>query len=1157
MQTSRQSTPGLQSRYQERLLYRSLGSRSPFCQFSGLYSDKHWIDDLDIVEELKGHAGCVNALCWSQSGNLLASGSDDTHVNIYSYQSEADKEPFHLKTTIHTGHRANIFSVKFMPHTGDRTVATCSADHTVRVFDLEYSNKHDSRTNINNDVSLHHPENTNCRVYRSHTDSVKRIITESSPYLFLTCSEDGDVRRWDTREPSASYPRPRTRGSSLGADIDSLTNFPPPLISYRRHRVELNTISCSRNQPHYIALGGNHIHCFLHDGRMAGRDLLSEQGVPYSSPRAAVGTLEDDNMDSATRCVRRFAPYGKHSWNRLRSQINHITACKISDYNPNEMIVSWSGDHIYSFDLIKNPDAREAQRRAEIERSLEPSTLKRKRSGTPDLNTEQGRRQITSTEDLTTSDTDSASERDDEASQFDLSRLTSDERDASEIAIALTNIDYLLRGDRIMESPENTQRILQKIENIAGKYTEKIREALRSWRYPLNPDPVETSYQEMMRNIRQNAYRYTQVAWGIANAYLKRYTNTTDVVLNDYPDRSLERGCPDDKSHFNYEFMRAIIAYVKSGRDGLINAFTQPPGRRNPRLYPIARDALPVPAEQTVIQHLLRFAGNYDIMDLDADMRQPRETRCLFKTQRHAVEAFRRVICESSVGPSSQPIDDAEAHHFWLLKVGRSVMERAERPLLMENVNIAFGGFPLPQNVLLKFTKDEVDEDVDLEELQESSDMISSPTSECIRLALRLRSTANQNEESPNDDSASENPSHSFTALSINQLDGQAIAQTGVQSDSGSMSTNHQANDITVSEEADQGHREGTESINHATDDNGDDSADDDSDDDNGNDDNNNDLDDDNNDDDDDHHDSDFGDDVDVDDDGDDDDVDDDDEKKELEQHAPFSRHMKRYMGHCNVQTVKDVNYFGQNDEYVVSGSDTGHLFIWDKKTAKVVNILAGDNEVVNVIQGMVRLRALPRLTRLTLNHPGHPYEPTLAVSGIDNTVKIFSPDRNVQRLAFLGTKPRHRTSRAHRWAQAAPGNIAAATHPAAEDTGDTQAGPEGMAARLSDTTDNPMRSTGDWPEGSNENEGGARRDGTANPSADQQVSSDEDDPYHGRGYGLGSRKRMHEKNTIILENRVMRERTNQSTLFAVRLPALFASVPRDTVGFPAWASWF
>jgi len=64
--------------------------------------------------------------------------------------------------------------------------------------------------------------------------------------------------------------------------------------------------------------------------------------------------------------------------------------------------------------------------------------------------------------------------------------------------------------------------------------------------------------------------------------------------------------------------------------------------------------------------------------------------------------------------------------------------------------------------------------------------------------------------------------------------------------------------------------------------------------------------------------------------------------------------HTRVYTGHCNVKTVKDVNYFGLQDEYVVSGSDCGNVFVWDRKTAQLVNILEGDGEVVNVVQGML-----------------------------------------------------------------------------------------------------------------------------------------------------------------------------------------------------------
>ena len=45
-----------------------------------------------------------------------------------------------------------------------------------------------------------------------------------------------------------------------------------------------------------------------------------------------------------------------------------------------------------------------------------------------------------------------------------------------------------------------------------------------------------------------------------------------------------------------------------------------------------------------------------------------------------------------------------------------------------------------------------------------------------------------------------------------------------------------------------------------------------------------------------------------------------------------------------------------------------------------------------------------------SLTSKGHPYEPLLAVSGIDHTIKIFSPDARAQedaRLGINGTLPR------------------------------------------------------------------------------------------------------------------------------------------------------
>lgn len=146
---------------------------------------------------------------WSSSGKLLASGSDDQHLNIHSYQPDSSSAPFAFTTVVATGHTANIFSVKFMPHSNDRTLVTCAGDAEVRVFDIERSGRSTIPSAGSNLASVRRGAglynmykgvrylsdgNTNARVYRSHADRVKRIVTESSPYLFLTCSEDGEVR---------------------------------------------------------------------------------------------------------------------------------------------------------------------------------------------------------------------------------------------------------------------------------------------------------------------------------------------------------------------------------------------------------------------------------------------------------------------------------------------------------------------------------------------------------------------------------------------------------------------------------------------------------------------------------------------------------------------------------------------------------------------------------------------------------------------------------------------------------------------------------------------------------------------------------------------------------------------------------------------------
>jgi len=86
--------------------------------------------------------------------------------------------------------------------------------------------------------------------------------------------------------------------------------------------------------------------------------------------------------------------------------------------------------------------------------------------------------------------------------------------------------------------------------------------------------------------------------------------------------------------------------------------------------------------------------------------------------------------------------------------------------------------------------------------------------------------------------------------------------------------------------------------------------------------------------------------------------------------------YVHRYQGHRNSATVKGVNFYGPNSEYVISGSDCGNIFIWDKETEGLVKLMPGDdNGVVNVLES-------------------HPSLPVLATSGLDDEVKIWMPDQ-------------------------------------------------------------------------------------------------------------------------------------------------------------------
>lgn len=884
-----------------------------------------------------------------------------------------------------------------MPHSNDQTLVTCAGDSEVRIFDIEYSGhsapgaassaqttlpRSRQFNNFFNGVRYLSDRNTNARVYRSHADRVKRIVTESSPYLFLTCSEDGEVRQWDLRQPSSAYPAPRGGQGFMsyrpGLDHDD-SNVPPPLISYKRYNLDLNSISCAASQPHYIALGGAHLHCFLHDRRMLGRDRLAERGQTSSQPPSP-GSHDDELMGQATRCVRRFAPGGKK---RMRRDDNgHITSCKISEAHPNEIVVSWSGDHIYSFDLVGGQDARdEEENEGGVRKSSRTGRVKKSK------NRKRKRGNLGSSASLTSGSRHGSRLRSEEGSEdgdmsfrvrygngqseeIPLSSFSHPD-DAPENVIERARESVLSEAQKLsfrlakglvklrklLFSPETTSQLAEQAQansdptihtasftsalGYSATYLPEMDEIIRTWRYPLNPTREDVFFQQGLRRNRESSRRFVQAAGTLCRALGGRLQTASG---DDGPQLDLfrqivpaptEGGVIDGPSQFGYDFLKAILLWLESGTQALVEGFKQPPAHRRDRgRFPLPNTATEDDIDTILIPYLQNLAGHEPVVNLEASRFEHDESRILFSSQYEAVTAFGRAIklhlvdsagpaaSASDAGDSPNPesvttLDRAAAKRFWAMKVGRSILMSAATGVDFQLVSRAFGGLRTTVEEDSDEEVERVQEDIDVEEEEE-------PIEE-VRLVRRAASARRERGEG---------------SAAGNQEAANRASDGGVPAREGS--TERSAEQRSLPEGAGATALSSNEHVD-SEDDDEDEWHEDDSE-------------------------------ADDDDDDDDEDTDEDDSdsdgsgsgrlfirrggfnrssrRDKVESHVPCSSHINVYRGHCNVKTVKDVNFFGLDDEYVASGSDNGHVFLWDRKTAKLVNILEGDSEVVNVVQG-------------------------------------------------------------------------------------------------------------------------------------------------------------------------------------------------------------
>ncbi|XP_036891165.1 DDB1- and CUL4-associated factor 6 isoform X2 [Sturnira hondurensis] len=285
---------------------RSLGLEDPSRLRSRYLGRREFIQRLKLEATLNVHDGCVNTICWNETGEYILSGSDDTKLVISNPYSRK------VLTTIRSGHRANIFSAKFLPCTNDKQIVSCSGDGVIFY------------TNVEQDAET----NRQCQ-FTCHYGTTYEIMTvPSDPHTFLSCGEDGTVRWFDTR----------IKTSCVKEDCkDDI------LINCRR---AATSVAICPSAPYHLAVG-----CSDSSVRIYDRRMLGTRATGNYAGRGTAGM------------VARFLPP------HLNNKSCRVTSLCYSE-DGQEVLVSYSSDYIYLFDP-KDDTARELRAPSAEERREE------------------------------------------------------------------------------------------------------------------------------------------------------------------------------------------------------------------------------------------------------------------------------------------------------------------------------------------------------------------------------------------------------------------------------------------------------------------------------------------------------------------------------------------------------------------------------------------------------------------------------------------------------------------------------------------------------------------------------------------------------------------------------------------------------------------
>ncbi|CAH1799639.1 unnamed protein product [Owenia fusiformis] len=245
-----------------------------------------FIETLKLESALEVHNGCVNSICWNSTGEFILSGSDDQCLII--------TDPFKEKVLrkIQSGHKANIFSAKFLPNTNDNEIISCSGDGIICYTQL-------------------HPDlAADFTSFNCHFGTCYDVITvPNDSHSFLSCGEDGTVRWFDLR---------------LKTSCSKETCKEDILINCRR---AVTAISVNPVLPYQLAVG-----CSDSTVRMYDRRMLGTRMTGHYTGKSHAGLFS------------KFTPPS------VSSRYHRITSLQYSS-DGTEVLASFSSEHMYLINI--------------------------------------------------------------------------------------------------------------------------------------------------------------------------------------------------------------------------------------------------------------------------------------------------------------------------------------------------------------------------------------------------------------------------------------------------------------------------------------------------------------------------------------------------------------------------------------------------------------------------------------------------------------------------------------------------------------------------------------------------------------------------------------------------------------------------------------